>query len=36
MSRLPFRGRLKAVAVDFVRLSQLPVHQGGHIPSFLP
>jgi len=32
MSRLPFRGRLKAVAVDYLRLSQLPVHQEGRIP----
>ena len=33
MSRLPSRGRLKAVAVDFVRLSYLPVHQEGPSPS---
>ncbi len=36
MSRLPLRRLLKAVAVDFVRLSYLPVHQEGRQISSFP
>ena len=35
MSRPSLRGRLEAVAVDFVRLSYLPVHQEGLPRSYL-